>query len=96
MDGSWEVLNRDGHTHTLTLSRSHTQDLDELHAAFVEPLLGRIKEYTSHRKFFDAPKSVIDQRCLHGPLPVYFAHSLFKECVIWLMGPSDYARRPHQ
>lgn len=38
------------------------EDLDELHAAFVEPLVSKVHSVTSHRKFRDDIKSKIDEQ----------------------------------
>jgi hypothetical protein len=39
-----------------------SQDLDELHAAFVEPLVERIKALVAHRKFIDDSKAMADEK----------------------------------
>ncbi|KAL6750312.1 hypothetical protein V8C86DRAFT_2441164, partial [Haematococcus lacustris] len=38
------------------------EDLDELHAAFVEPLVAQIHAVTSHRKFMEGSKTAVDER----------------------------------
>ena len=38
------------------------EDLDELHAAFVEPLVSKVQSVTTHRKFRDDIKSKIDEQ----------------------------------
>lgn len=41
-------------THTAS-----TQDLDELHAAYVEPVVARVGELAAHRKFVDAARDAV-------------------------------------
>ncbi len=38
------------------------QDLDELHASYVEPLVQRVQQVTSHRKFIDGTKAQVDEQ----------------------------------
>ena len=56
------------------------QDLDELHATFVEPLLSRVVEFTSHRKFVDSLKSSVDDRVCVG-----LARAVFLYLAVYLV-----------